>query len=303
MGAACGPGAQPAQSAPGGAAHGGGHRRRGAVRGLQVRGAAAGGGHRPVIRRPAVAGSPGAVVRRPSRDLLPGRRAPGRGAGPGQSDQGRVVSAPVSAAVRRPAGAVPRSGGAVDGSARHPGRVRVRRPPLAGRILEGGVSGRHAGRTGRRGVRDLVWRARRPAGVARRRVLRAADLLQPVRLRRHGDRVRTDVRVSACRELPLAVRRRLRHRVLAPLVRHAVRLVPRVCGAVARPVPRPASRARGAHPADPGPVRLRRRLARPRLERPRLGLAPRGGGGDRAGRTRRAARPLAGPPCGTSTWR
>ena len=82
------------------------------------------------------------------------------------------------------------------------------------------------------------------ARLARHRLLHAADLLRLLRLLRHGDRPRPDVRLPLPRELPLAVHRRQRAGVLAPLAHLAVDLVPRLPVHPARRQPRQRRRAR-----------------------------------------------------------
>ena len=106
-----------------------------------------------------------------------------------------------------------------------------------------GKEGAHRQRRRRPGGRDLRHAGRsaeRRARLARRRLLHAADLLRFLRLLRHGDRPRADVRLPLSGELPLALHRRDRAGVLAALAHLAVDVVPRLPLRAARRQPRVA---------------------------------------------------------------
>ena len=85
----------------------------------------------------------------------------------------------------------------------------VRRPPLRHRPRQEGADRQRRRRPGRSDLRACRSREL-DAGprLARHRLLHAADLLRLLRLLRHGDRPRPDVRLPLSRELPLALHRR-----------------------------------------------------------------------------------------------
>ena len=117
-------------------------------------------------------------------------------------------------------------------------RLRLRHPALHHRPREEGADRQHRRRAGGQDLRDAVRRALARPRLARHRLLHAADLFRFLRLFRHGDRPRPDVRLPLPRELPLAVHRRQRPGVLAPLAHLAVDVVSRLPLHPARRQPR-----------------------------------------------------------------
>src|SRR5262249_38153420 len=122
--------------------------------------------------------------------------------------------------------------------------------------------------------------------VARRRLLRAADLLRFLRLLRHGHRLGPAIWLRTDREFLLPLRRGIDHRLLAALAHLAVELVPRLR---LHPARRQPPRADPDDDEPHGRLHPVRPVARGELEFPRLGPVARRLPRARAIRPRRSA--------------
>ena len=220
-------------------------------------------GHRPAARH---------LVLHVPGDVLRDRRLPRRLEPPAQpARRGALRHALPSARsgadrpLRDGGGGDPRAPGELGGLLR--GRLPVRRG------LREEDAAREPARSRRRlGLRrcglDPRHRRRRPDvcvdGVARRRRVRASDLLRLLGLLGHGDRHGPDVRLSLPRELPPPLRVAIRLGVLATVARLDGNVVPGLRLLPARREPRADPR-----PAAPQPARRlvpHRSLARRRLD-------------------------------------
>ena len=157
-------------------------------------------------------------------------------------------------------------------ASRDAGRLRRRRAAVRHRAFQEGADCQRRRRASGPDLRHAVRRAVPGARLARRRLLHAADLLRFLRLLRHGDWSRPDVRLPLPGEFPVAIRRRQRAGVLAPLAHLAVNLVPRLPVHPARRQPR----ERDAPLREPGHCLFSvRPLARSELELRHLGAVAR----------------------------